>query len=209
MNLREFLETRERELVTEINDLHGKLAPLEAELAEVRRARGALGIPLAPIGALGIGLINSTPSAALLSLLNEAADRATNIRRLIPGLGTQSLGSGQRVPVSHYADMTMKQLVVKALSEHFPEGATTRQLLDFFRDAWGRNIERTNLSPQLFRLFRDRVISRNILTREGGNALKKGPIRWCLLANPETDKLAAEDSEPCRGPGVGYPDDDE
>ena len=45
MKLREFLENREHELVREIDECHGKLAPLEAELAEVRRAKGALGMP--------------------------------------------------------------------------------------------------------------------------------------------------------------------
>jgi hypothetical protein len=44
MNLRTFLEDRERELVKEIDQLHAKLSPLEAELAEVRRAKAALGL---------------------------------------------------------------------------------------------------------------------------------------------------------------------
>ena len=38
----------------------------------------------------------------------------------------------------------------KALSEQFQHGATTKQLVNFFKDAWGRDIERTNLSPRLF-----------------------------------------------------------
>jgi hypothetical protein len=59
-----------------------------------------------------------------------------------------------------YAHLTMKQLIIKALSEHFHNGATTRQLLDFFRDAWGRAIERQNLSPQLSRLYQEGVIGR-------------------------------------------------
>jgi hypothetical protein len=53
----------------------------------------------------------------------------------------------------------MKQLVVKALREHFRDGATTRQMLDFFRDAWDRDIERTNLSPQVSRLLQEGIIS--------------------------------------------------
>jgi hypothetical protein len=61
-----------------------------------------------------------------------------------------------RVPP--YRHLTMKQLVVKALSEHFPQGATAKQLRDFFRDAWGREIARENLSPQLSRLRWDKII---------------------------------------------------
>ena len=37
MTLREFLENRERDLVSEIESLRGDLTPKEAELAEVRR----------------------------------------------------------------------------------------------------------------------------------------------------------------------------
>ena len=59
----------------------------------------------------------------------------------------------------------MKQLVVKALEERFRLGATTRQLIEFFQDAWGRKIERTNLSPQLSRLYQDGEIGRIRSTR--------------------------------------------
>jgi hypothetical protein len=47
----------------------------------------------------------------------------------------------------------MKQLVLKALEEHFPNGATAIQLIDFFHNAWGRtDVIRSSLSPQLSRL---------------------------------------------------------
>lgn len=55
---------------------------------------------------------------------------------------------------------TFKQLVVKALRDHFPEGATANQLLEFFRREWGREIMRTSLSPQLSRLKDDNLIER-------------------------------------------------
>ena len=54
----------------------------------------------------------------------------------------------------------MKQLIVKVLIEHFKDGATARQMIDFFRDAWGRNIERQNLSPQISRLYQEGTIGR-------------------------------------------------
>jgi hypothetical protein len=44
MNLREFLEQREKELTEQIAELHGKVAPLEAELAELRRTKAAIGM---------------------------------------------------------------------------------------------------------------------------------------------------------------------
>jgi hypothetical protein len=59
-----------------------------------------------------------------------------------------------------YADLTMKELAVKALNEHFQNGATANQMLEFFRNAWGRKIERSSFSPQLTRLKREGVIAR-------------------------------------------------
>jgi hypothetical protein len=55
--------------------------------------------------------------------------------------------------------LTMKQLVVKALSEHLENGATANEMLDFFARKWGRTeIMRTSLSPQLSRLKEDGAI---------------------------------------------------
>lgn len=57
--------------------------------------------------------------------------------------------------------LTMKQMAVKALSEHFPRGATTRDMLGFIHDGYGRgDITRESLSPQLTRLLRAGVIKR-------------------------------------------------
>jgi hypothetical protein len=136
MNLREFLETRERELLREIATLHEQVAPKEAELSEIRRAKAAL----------GIGHHHLVTSVSAMPLSMEVHSTAT---ATLPA-----------VSQSPYERLTMKELVVKALREHLHHGATTRELLDFFRDAWGRNIERTNLSPQVSRLFQDGTIRR-------------------------------------------------
>lgn len=50
------------------------------------------------------------------------------------------------------ANLTIKEMVVKALGEHLARGATASQLLDFFVIEWGRKEMRTSLSPQLSRL---------------------------------------------------------
>jgi hypothetical protein len=50
------------------------------------------------------------------------------------------------------AKLTLKQLILKALTEHFVDGATAIQMLDFFARQWGRQEMRTSLSPQLSRL---------------------------------------------------------
>jgi hypothetical protein len=159
MTLREFLDVRERELLEEIERLRGDLSPKEAELAEVRRAKAAL----------GMGVLVSARSGIQIQIVSE-------------GVGAAA-GSGRATAVSdavtstHYDRMTMKQLVVKALAEHFHQGANTRQLLEFFRDGWDRTITRASLTPQLSRLLQERVIG-------------KDGKRWFLLAgqkSPETE----------------------
>jgi hypothetical protein len=52
----------------------------------------------------------------------------------------------------------MKQLAVRALQDHFPYGATANQLLALFKSAYGREIPRESLSPQLSRLKEDKII---------------------------------------------------
>lgn len=81
-----------------------------------------------------------------------------------------------------YLKMTMKQLVVAALREHFPNGATSNQLLSHFLTTWGRNdIMRSSLSPQLSRLkANEGLIELHgkvwTLTSKGRGELEFGPI---------------------------------
>lgn len=106
--VRETLDHREKELADDIAARHGELAPLEHELAQIRRAKAALGIP-------------SPPTA------------------------------------SQYERHTIKQLI----DVHFRAGATAEQLREFFRDAWGQEITRESLSPQLSRLLGDGFVRRD------------------------------------------------
>jgi hypothetical protein len=77
-------------------------------------------------------------------------------------------------PSPYYQYSTIKQLIKKALTEHFQSGATAFQLREFFRDAWARNIDRESISPQLSRLRSEKIIDRE------GNV-------WFLIK--ETDAL--------------------
>lgn len=151
IQLRAFLEQREKELTEQVSDIHRHLAPLEAELAEIRRAKVAIGM--------------SPPNAVLAALENLNGGVATALPPSSRGFA-EAMRSAIETPPSPYASMTMKQLIVKVLSEHFHQGATTRQMLDFVRDAWGRDIERTNLSPQISRLYQEGVIGRSESTKE-------------------------------------------
>src|SRR6266852_1100628 len=128
--LRDFLDRRERELTEKATKLRNELAPYEAELADIRRAKVALGYNLA-------GMLTEFLQDA--SSPNDAATRAGNI----PAGGMLAGNPSERI--------TIKGLAVKALDEKFRQGATAQQLLEFFRDAWGRDIDRASLSPQLSR----------------------------------------------------------
>ena len=170
MNLPEFLEKREKELVAEINELRRALLPREAELAQVRRAK----VTIAPIGnaaaiaaaAIGIRGVNALGA----DYVHTALSRADTPLAISAALNRNLLFNGP----DPYRDLTMKQLVLKALSEHFPNGGTTRQLIDFFREAWGRDIERTNLSPQISRLYQEGTIGR-----------AQGRKEWHLMRRPD------------------------
>jgi hypothetical protein len=88
------------------------------------------------------------------------------------------------------ARMTIKEMVVQALGEHFPSGATANQLLDYFRLEWGRKEMRTSLSPQLSRL------------KDSGIITLRGKV-WHLAPNengppegdPETDEVSASSDD--------------
>lgn len=146
-NVRDLLETHEAAVAKRIAELRAELVPLERELLDVRMAKAAL-----------------------------KTDAVPEQRRLLfPHAGTEGHSShvnawrhrlvyaAHHAPSSPYSKLTIKDLVKKAMVEHFPNGATAAELLDLFWNVWGRtDIERTSLSPQLSRLRNE-----NILFREG------------------------------------------
>ncbi len=121
---RNLLIRRERELMLQAQKLRDQLAPIERDLADIRRAKGALGMNVDPKPRTRLGTLDAS---------NTIAGGATLLSRL-----------------------TIKGIAVKALDEHFRGvGATTQELLDFVRDAWGQDIDRATLSAQLSRLNLD------------------------------------------------------
>ncbi len=65
--IRSFLDERERELTIEIAKLTEQLAPLEGELADIRRAKAALGLSLSqmPLSSRGQGTMKHLVTKAL------------------------------------------------------------------------------------------------------------------------------------------------
>ena len=146
-NVRRFLDDHEEGLKARLSALRSEIIPLEQELLEVRLAKAALKRDGNP---------EDQPRFALASPTALQIDDAT------------SLATSNRISLttsdpfrSPYFRLTIKQLVQKALTEHFPNGATANQMLDLFANVWGRGeIRRTSLSPQLSRLRDANIIFR-------------------------------------------------
>lgn len=123
-------------LTDRIKSLESKIQEIEAELAplksELAEARKAL----------------HAISGAFLSSETQAV------------VGDSDIAA--QPEISTVAGLTMKQLTVRALRDHFVDGATAAQLLDYFASEWGRtDIMRSSFSPQLSRLKQDGVIYLN------------------------------------------------
>jgi hypothetical protein len=160
-SLRELLDEYERDILMRIDPVRKELATLERSLADVRKARNAI-------------VREATTSAAVAAAQFETR-LMEQLRRPVFYAGGEAVAAEIVRPASPYAKLTMKQLVRKALDEHFENGATANELMDFFRNAWGRNdIVRSSLSPQLSRLKRE-----GLITLEGK--------KWHLLGVEDDD----------------------
>jgi hypothetical protein len=137
--VRDILAEYEADLEKRLKGLRAQIIPLERELAEVKRARGAVSL-------VDYGFEQPQLSFAANS---EAGTNAS----------AERIGSNVAPAKSPYARLTIKKLVMKALEEQFERGATAHELLEFFANGYGRpDVVRTSLSPQLSRLKRDRKI---------------------------------------------------
>lgn len=120
------LQWRKRELTAQIAAIKGQLAPKEAELVQIEKALTILEPPPDYV----------SPEAALKSFLDNTSGAADAKRSIDP----------------KYANMTIKELVIQALIDHFPKGGTMMEIRDFIRLGYGRTIEPSSLRPQMHRL---------------------------------------------------------
>jgi hypothetical protein len=143
-NLYSFLSKRERELTAQISALkaqieetRGFLAQRERELAEVRQIRAS----------------QTLAGAAYAEFQKTAGLAPTNSNATVNQLAP--------IDLTRYEHMTIKELVVKALVDHFKNGATTIDIRDFIQDAYGRDILPSSLRPQLHRLKAEGVLGQD------------------------------------------------
>jgi hypothetical protein len=152
---RDFLDRRERELTQQVSALQGQVSALQgqiedrkAEIEDIQRARAALGPRVHEIAASfhGSGALNADV------VVRSIADRQQQ--------QVAAMASGITEPVlpRHYDMMTIKELAVQALLDHFRKGGTAAEIRDFIKNAYGRTIEPSSLRPQLHRLKSDNVL---------------------------------------------------
>jgi hypothetical protein len=144
-NLRSFLERRERELTEKIRALVAQLAPMEQEIAEIRRSRAALGMPPAQ------GATNFITTPAGIMPLPRRLERPNVVRALAKAIREKTLG-----------EMSIKHLIIKALFEHFKEGATPIELSHFLSETYKRAIGSGSIRPILGRLNIEGMVVRNL-----------------------------------------------
>lgn len=139
--------------------LRQRASDINAEVAGLRAEIAPLEFELRQVEA-AIALMTNVPANGLDASRNAVAH-------------------GARQANPEFQSMSMKQLVVQALTKHFPNGATAIEMLEFFALRWGRSeILRTSLSPQLSRL------------KDEGKIELRGKV-WHIAEAPQITPAAA------------------
>lgn len=147
VNVRRFLDDHEQTLLERLVELRSEIVPLEQELLEVRLAKAAL---------------RREAPGAEQHRLALASPGTLKVHDAVSSSSVSHIEMGHDAIRSPYSRLTIKELVRKALAEHFEHGATANELIDLFENVWGRaEIARTSLSPQLSRLKNEGVVFRN------------------------------------------------
>lgn len=164
-SVREMLDDHENAILAKLKSLHDQITPLELELNDVRMAKKALQSDAPNVRQPQLALAGSA------TLKVHDAVSATTAEHVVQTTDYTR---------SPYARLTIKELVLKALAEHFPRGATANQMLHVFANVWGRgDIARTSLSPQLSRL------------KEESRIIREGHV-WHLRHARSPEKTAAD-----------------
>jgi hypothetical protein len=137
--LANYLKRRERELMQQTAALRSLLAPKEKELEEVRQAMKAVGVQP--------GYVEQ-----LAPFLDGAVQNASPYAGILNMVET----------------LTIKEMIVGALNHHFHQGATPSELSEYMRTAYGREVDRNSISPQLARLREEGLVQNTNALNESG-----------------------------------------
>lgn len=177
----QFLTRRKGELSAQIAALRGQLVPKETELIDVNRMLGEITpgskeanakvyIPSPEDRELAgkvLEQFRKGPSSAdVIRTAIEAMNRAAQIApspeikqayekflAFLEGIG--------RAAKTKFEGSTIKELVVQALIDDFPNGGKASEIRDFIRAGYGRDIDAASLRPQMHRLKADKVLTQD------------------------------------------------
>src|SRR5579863_3220980 len=153
-----YLQIRERELESQISNVRGELAPLEAELAQVRKIRSLIA------DARAAGLTDLASGAVLPEPIEGTFTTAESALRSLQSINTPK--SSLEVAAEQ---LTIKQMTLRALGDHFGDtGATPTELRDYMLTVFHKEVDRNSISPQLTRLREEGMVECSI-TASGGS----------------------------------------
>jgi hypothetical protein len=144
-SLREFLDRREHELMSSIASKKAELVAMELELVEVRRAKGSLGI-------------TDQRTANLIAESKRTAEQVEAQYSMYRDVGLRL----KDVPV---ASLKIKDLIIRAFLDHFPDGASPAEIGECIQSAYRRKIDSGSIRPNLARLRKDVLIMQAAGTR--------------------------------------------
>jgi hypothetical protein len=156
-NIYAFAIRRERELQHQIAAIKGQIATLTGQLEQrsrelsiIQKFRHPPTIASGAAFADGEALVQGV--APRVGFPWEGV--ANRPQGVLPGPGPHPLDhqSFQAAINDRFKQMTIKELSIQALLDHFPTGANATLLRDFIRDAYNRVIAPSSLRPQLHRL---------------------------------------------------------
>jgi hypothetical protein len=157
-----YLTRRERELVQRSASIRGQLVPVERELAEVRKAMDALGL------SHGSDLTDLMATAAAQQPAPQSALQAlqqTNSNASVGQSALETVTAATAKAITEAASLlTIKQMILAALQDHFHDGASPTELSEYMQNAYAREVDRNSISPQLARLREEGMLN----LHEGG-----------------------------------------
>jgi hypothetical protein len=139
--LRDFLDRRERELMQQISELRRQLFPKESELTDVRRVRDSLGPDTNRPAHVDLS-VATEPNLSAFSRWESNLRELTTIAR-------------QGNPAS----LKIKELILRAFLEHFPQGCTPTELSECISSQYGREVVAGSIRPNLLRLREDGILT--------------------------------------------------
>jgi hypothetical protein len=152
--LADYLKRRERELVQQTAAIRGLLAPKEKQLEEIRQAMKAIGIKPSYVEQLMPFLDLAGDSRPMHGVLNSP--QTTPINGI---LNAAPFPWEPGNPLAQLVEpLTIKEMILHALNDHFHQGATPSELRDYMRTAYSRDVDRNSISPQLARLREEGLV---------------------------------------------------